>query len=42
MVPLLLEIVQEAALEPIYVKSLALARDTDAIELTSEFDTDVA
>lgn len=34
----LIEIVQEGPLEPIYVKSLALMKDPDEIELSSEFD----
>lgn len=34
----LVEIVQEAPLAPIYVKSLALMKDPDEIELSSEFD----
>lgn len=38
----LLEIVQEAPMAPIYVKSLALMKDPSAMELTSEFDADAA
>ncbi len=39
----LLEIVQEAPLAPIYVKSLALGRDDDApLEFASEFDDDTS
>ena len=38
----LVEIVQEAPLAPIYMKSLALTKDADEIELSSEFDADVA
>lgn len=34
----LVEIVQDAPLAPIYVKSLAIGEDTTRIELTSEFD----
>jgi segregation and condensation protein A len=34
----LLEIVQDAPLAPIYVKSLALMKDANEIELSSEFD----
>lgn len=34
----LIEIVQDAPLAPIYVKSLALMKDPDEIELSSEFD----
>jgi segregation and condensation protein A len=34
----LVDIVQEAPLAPIYVKSLALTTDPDEIELSSEFD----
>ncbi|MGO1069100.1 segregation and condensation protein A [Lysobacter sp. CA199] len=34
----LIEIVQEGPLAPIYVKSLALMKDPDEIELSSEFD----
>ncbi|MBJ6980719.1 ScpA family protein [Luteimonas sp. MC1572] len=38
----LLEIVQEAPLAPIYVKSLAIGRDEDApLEFASEFDDDI-
>ncbi|QWP75122.1 segregation/condensation protein A [Lysobacter sp. K5869] len=35
----LVEIVQDAPLAPIYVKSLALMKDPDEIELSSEFDS---
>ncbi len=38
----LVEIVQEAPLAPIYVKSLALMKDAAEIELSSEFDVDAA
>ncbi|MGY4516349.1 segregation and condensation protein A [Lysobacter sp. HA18] len=38
----LVEIVQEEALAPIYVKSLAIMKDPAEIELSSEFDTDAA
>ncbi len=38
----LIEIVQEAPLAPIYVKSLALTKDAGEIELSSEFDEDQA
>jgi segregation and condensation protein A len=38
----LVEIVQDAPLAPIYVKSLALMSDPASIELASEFDHDVA
>lgn len=38
----LVEIVQDAPLAPIYVKSLALTRDPAEIELSSEFDADAA
>lgn len=38
----LLEIVQDAPLAPIYVKSLATTRDAEQIELSSEFDADDA
>ncbi|GAB2518909.1 segregation and condensation protein A [Lysobacter humi (ex Lee et al. 2017)] len=38
----LVEIVQDAPLAPIYVKSLALTRDPAEIELSSEFDADTA
>ncbi|MNW10950.1 Segregation and condensation protein A [compost metagenome] len=35
----LVEIVQDAPLAPIYAKSLALMKDPDEIELSSEFDS---
>ncbi|HEY4554986.1 MAG TPA: ScpA family protein [Lysobacter sp.] len=38
----LIEIVQDEPLAPIYVKSLALMKDPDEIELSSEFDTEDA
>ncbi len=38
----LLDVVQEAPLAPIYVKSLATARAGEPLELTSEFDDDAA
>jgi len=38
----LVEIVQDAPLAPIYVKSLALMKDAGEIELSSEFDDDAA
>jgi segregation and condensation protein A len=38
----LLEIVQDAPMAPIYVKSLALMKDAAEIALSSEFDTDAA
>lgn len=38
----LIEIIQEAPLAPIYVKSLATAQDPDAITLSSEFDDEPA
>jgi segregation and condensation protein A len=38
----LVEIVQDAPLAPIYVKSLALMKDASEIELSSEFDADAA
>lgn len=38
----LVEIVQDAPLAPIYVKSLALTKDVAEIELSSEFDADAA
>ncbi|HEY1139585.1 MAG TPA: ScpA family protein, partial [Lysobacter sp.] len=38
----LVEIVQEAPFAPIYVKSLALLKDGDEIELSSEFDEPAA
>jgi segregation and condensation protein A len=38
----LVEIVQDAPLAPIYVKSLALMKDATEIELSSEFDADAA
>ncbi|TCZ88325.1 ScpA family protein [Lysobacter sp. N42] len=38
----LVEIVQDAPLAPIYVKSLALMKDPSEIELSSEFDADAA
>ncbi|RPE81479.1 segregation and condensation protein A [Vulcaniibacterium tengchongense] len=38
----LVEIVQEAPLAPIYVKSLAVAKDPSEIELSSEFDAPAA
>src|SRR4249919_3921927 len=38
----LLEIVQEGPLQPIYVKSLALMKEGEEIELSSEFDTPAA
>jgi len=37
----LIEIVQDVPLAPIYVKSLALMKDGEDIELSSEFDEDV-
>jgi segregation and condensation protein A len=38
----LVEIVQEAPFAPIYVKSLALLKDGEEIELSSEFDEPAA
>ena len=38
----LLDIVQEGPLQPIYVKSLALMKDGEEIELSSEFDDEPA
>jgi segregation and condensation protein A len=38
----LLEIVQEGPLQPIYVKSLALMKEGEEIELSSEFDEPAA
>ncbi|HEY1141913.1 MAG TPA: segregation/condensation protein A, partial [Lysobacter sp.] len=38
----LVEIVQEGPLQPIYVKSLALMKDGEQIELSSEFDEPAA
>ena len=38
----LIEIVQEGPLQPIYVKSLALMKDGEEIELSSEFDDEPA